>query len=179
MPFATGSVWQVVIGSPAVRSGCPINLSLEVLGDTWSLLIIRDLMFGDARHFRELMRSPEGISSNILADRLKKLVAQGLITSADDPTHKQKTIYSLTEMGIALVPMLVHLGHWGSRFLPATDELSIRIEVLERGGPRMWQQFMDELRVLHLGAVAGRRRTRGPSVHEQLEQAYATIAGTS
>jgi DNA-binding HxlR family transcriptional regulator len=145
-----------------------------VLGDTWSLLIIRDLVFGDARHFRELLRGPEGISSNVLADRLKKLVAQGLITAADDPAHKQKTIYSLTEMGIALVPTLVNLGQWGRRFLPATDELSARIEVLEGGGPRMWEQFMDELRVRHLGAVV-RRRPRGPSVHEQLEQAYAAV----
>jgi len=59
------------------RSGCPINLSLEVIGDSWSLVIIRDLVYGNARHFRELLRSEEGISSSILADRLKKLVAQG------------------------------------------------------------------------------------------------------
>ena len=131
-------------------------------------------MFGDARHFRELLRSEEAISSSILSDRLKRLVAQGLITAADDPTHKQKTIYSLTEMGIALVPTLVNLGQWGRRFLPATDELSVRIEVLERGGPRMWEQFMGELRVRHLGTPT-RRRPPGPSVHEQLERAYAAV----
>ncbi len=63
------------------RSGCPINLTLEVVGDTWSLLIIRDMMFGNRRHFRELlMRSEEGISSNILADRLKTLLDHGIIT---------------------------------------------------------------------------------------------------
>ena len=82
----------------AQRSGCPINLTLEVLGDKWSLLIIRDIMFGNRRHFRELLtRSEEGISSNILADRLKTLLEQGIITRDDDPTHKQKGIYSLTE----------------------------------------------------------------------------------
>src|SRR3954467_8589322 len=83
------------------RSGCPINLTLEVVGDKWSLLIIRDMMFGNRRHFRELLtRSEEGISSNILADRLKTLLDQGVITRDDDPTHKQKGIYSLTEQGI-------------------------------------------------------------------------------
>jgi DNA-binding HxlR family transcriptional regulator len=155
------------------RSRCPINLSLEAIGDTWSLLIIRDLMFGHARHFRELLRSEEGISTNILTDRLRKLVAHGLISAADDPSHKQKTVYSLTEMGIALVPVLVRLGAWGRRFLPASDELSIRIEVLERGGPPMWDEFMNELRRIHLGQEAGPRRS--PSVHEQLQAAYDAL----
>jgi DNA-binding HxlR family transcriptional regulator len=71
------------------RSGCPINLSLEVFGDRWSLLILRDMVFGGKRHFRELLRSEEGIASNILADRLKRLTDQGMVTRADDPTHKQ------------------------------------------------------------------------------------------
>ncbi|MGH6681116.1 MAG: winged helix-turn-helix transcriptional regulator, partial [Bradyrhizobium sp.] len=80
------------------RSGCPINLSLEVFGDRWSLIILRDMMFGGRRHFRELLiQSEEGISSNILADRLKMLLDEGMITKTDDPTHKQKAIYSLTE----------------------------------------------------------------------------------
>ena len=90
----------------AQRSGCPINLTLEVFGDKWSLLVIRDMMFGDRRHFRELLsKSEEGIASNILADRLKKLVEMGMITRADDPTHKQKGVYSLTEKAIQLVPV--------------------------------------------------------------------------
>jgi DNA-binding HxlR family transcriptional regulator len=89
------------------RSGCPINLTLEVVGDKWSLLVIRDMIFGNRRHFRELLtRSEEGIASNILADRLKRLVEQGIISKADDPTHKQKGVYSLTEKGIALLPVL-------------------------------------------------------------------------
>ena len=82
------------------RSGCPINLTLEVVGDKWSLLVIRDMIFGNRRHFRELLtKSEEGIASNILADRLKRLVEQGIVSRADDPTHKQKGIYSLTEKG--------------------------------------------------------------------------------
>ena len=86
-------------------SGCPINLSLEVFGDRRSLIILRDIMFGRRRHYRELpTRSDEGISSNILADRLKMLLEQGMIAKVDDPSHKQKAIYSLIEKSIALVP---------------------------------------------------------------------------
>ena len=82
------------------RSGCPINLTLETLGDRWSLIVIRDIMFGNRRHFRELQAgSEEGIASNILADRLKRLVEAGLLGKAEDPSHKQKSIYSLTTIG--------------------------------------------------------------------------------
>src|SRR3954469_15473943 len=133
------------------RSGCPINLALEVLGDRWSLIVIRDVMFGNRRHFRELLtRSEEGIASNILAARLKLLLEQGLLTRSDDPTHKQKAIYSLTEKSIQLVPVFAQIGAWGRRFLPVSEELSIRAQLLEEGGPPLWDDFMDELRALHL-----------------------------
>ena len=81
----------------APRSGCPINLTLEALGDRWSLIVIRDLMFGNRRHFRELLtRSEERIASNILADRLTRLEKAGLVSRRDDPSHKQKVICRLT-----------------------------------------------------------------------------------
>ncbi len=134
------------------RSGCPINLTLEVLGDRWSLIVIRDIMFGNRRHFRELLtHSQEGIASNILAARLKRLVAEGLLTRRDDPAHRQKGIYSLTEKAIQLVPVLVQLGAWGRRHLPTSPELAIRQQLMEEGGPAMWEGFADELRHLHLG----------------------------
>ena len=138
------------------RSACPINLSLEVFGDRWSLLILRDMMFEGKRHFRELLGSEEGISSNILADRLRKLVEEGMLTKSDDPTHKQKAIYSLTEKSIDLVPVLAQLGAWGSRHLPVSEELSVRARVLEEeeGGPQMWERFMSELREEHLHTPA-------------------------
>jgi DNA-binding HxlR family transcriptional regulator len=155
------------------RSGCPINLSLEIFGDRWSLIILRDMMFGGRRHFRELLtHSKEGISSNILADRLKMLLDQGMLTRADDPTHKQKAIYSLTEKAIALVPVFAHLGAWGRRYTPATEELSIRAQLLEEGGPAMWDQFMAELADAHLGRP---HRRNGPSVAETLQAAYEAV----
>ncbi|HVJ42060.1 MAG TPA: helix-turn-helix domain-containing protein [Dongiaceae bacterium] len=157
----------------AHRSGCPINLTLEVFGDKWSLIIIRDMMFGNRRHFRELLsKSEEGIASNILADRLKRLVEQGMITRADDPSHKQKGIYSLTEKTIQLVPVFAQIGAWGRRHLPVSEELSIRAQVLEEGGPKMWNAFMDELRASHLGQ---KRAGKGPSVGQQLQAAYEAV----
>ena len=155
------------------RSGCPINLTLEILGDKWSLLILRDMMFGKYRHFRELQaNSMEGIASNILASRLKRLTELGLISAKQDPTHKQKVVYSLTEKSIQLVPMLAAIGAWGIRHTAVSEELSIRAELLEKGGPKLWEEFMGELRVLHLGA---KPQGKGPSVLERLTKAYEEV----
>lgn len=154
----------------AARSGCPINLTLEAIGDSWSLIVIRDIMFGDRRHFGVLLaQSDEGIASNILASRLQQLLKSGLIARKADPTHRQKLIYSLTETSIQLVPLLVQMGAWGRRHLPATPELSVRARLLEEGGPRLWAEFEDDLRELHLNK---RRTRRGPTVGERLERAY-------
>lgn len=150
------------------RSGCPINLTLEQLGDRWSLIVIRDVMFGNRRSYGELLeQSEEGIASNILANRLKHLTAAGLLTRQPDPNHRQKGIYSLTEAAIQLVPLLVHMAAWGCRHTHPSRELSVRAELLEKGGPALWNAFMDELRHLHLGA---RRPAR--SVFGELQAAY-------
>ena len=155
------------------RSGCPINLTLEMLGDRWSLIVIRDLMFGDRRRYRELLtRSEEGIASNVLADRLKRLVVAGLLTRADDPRHKQGAIYSLTEPAIQLVPLLATMGAWGRRHAPASPELSVRAALLEEGGPAMWDALMAELRARHLGAPMPTE-----SVSARLRAAYEQALG--
>jgi DNA-binding HxlR family transcriptional regulator len=150
------------------RSGCPINLAVEVLGDRWSLVVLRDIMFANRRTYGELHGpSLEGIATNILADRLKRLLDEGMITAAPDPRHKQRTIYSLTEKAIALVPVMVQLGAWGVRYLPAAPELAARSTALEQGGPQMWSDFMDELRHLHLGATPP-----GRSVLAEMQRAH-------
>lgn len=160
------------------RSGCPINLTLEALGDRWSLLVIRDIMFGNRRYFRELQsRSEEGIASNILADRLKRLTAAGLLSRADDPAHKQKAVYSLTEKAIQLVPLLVQMGAWGRRHMPANDALSVRAQLLEEGGPELWAEFMTELRIRHIGDDAEKLPRPLPS--ERLQAAYERACAAS
>jgi DNA-binding HxlR family transcriptional regulator len=151
------------------RSGCPINMAVEAFGDRWTLLVLRDVMFGSRRHFRELLAgSEEGIASNILADRLKRLVAAGLLTR-EDTRPGQRTAYSLTEAAIQLVPVLAELGTWGTRHRVTTPELRVRAELLASGGPPMWAQFMDELREIHLGQPPHHKAS--PTVMGQLERA--------
>ena len=156
------------------KSGCPINLTLEVLGDRWSLIIVRDIIFGGRRHFRELLTaSEEGIASNVLADRLRRLTEQGVLQRGADASHKQKALYALTEAGVQLLPILVQLGAWGRRHTAVTEELAIRAQVLEEGGPALWARFMDELRAEHLGT--GVMPAPGASVREELQAAYLAV----
>ncbi len=133
------------------RSGCPINAAVEAFGDRWTLLVLRDVMFGNRRNFRVLQaQSEEGIASNILSDRLKKLVDCGLLTR-DDAGPGRRATYSLTEPSIQLVPVLAQLGSWGLRHRPTTPQLRVRAELLEAGGPQMWTDVMNGLRETHLG----------------------------
>src|ERR1700749_3212161 len=94
------------------RSNCPVNLTMEIFGDKWSLLIVRDIMFAGKRHFRELLQSEEKIATNILTDRLAMLEREGVITKSPDPEHKQKYIYNLTVKGIDLLPLIAEIGAW-------------------------------------------------------------------
>ena len=96
------------------RSGCPVSISLELLGDRWSLLIIRDLMIRGFRTFRDFEQSGEGISTNILADRLEKLGATGIITAEVEESDRRRVNYRLTEKGIDLAPVLLELVIWGA-----------------------------------------------------------------
>ncbi len=133
------------------RSGCPINLGLEVFGDKWTLLIIRDMMFAGKRHFREFLASDEAISSNILSDRLAMLVEAGIVTRAGDPSHKLKAIYSLTAKGIDLLPIIAQISRWSRNYMPVDPVLAATGEARDRGGPGAIEAQMAELRRVHLG----------------------------
>jgi len=97
------------------RSTCPVSVSLEVFGDRWSLLIVRDLMVRGFRTFKEFQESGEGIATNILADRLRKLEAAGIINAEADSADRRRISYRLTEKGINLAPVLLELLVWGAR----------------------------------------------------------------
>lgn len=97
------------------RSDCPVSISLEILGDRWSLLIIRDLMVRGYRTFKEFQGSGEGIATNILSDRLRKLQAAGIIAAGVEKMDGRKVNYRLTEKGIDLAPVLLELLIWGAR----------------------------------------------------------------
>jgi DNA-binding HxlR family transcriptional regulator len=100
---------------PVRRSGCPVSISLETLGDRWSLLIIRDLMVRGYTTFKQLEQSDERIATNILSDRLRRLQKNGLITAERDAKDRRRTSYRLTEKGINLAPVLLELLIWGAQ----------------------------------------------------------------
>ncbi|WP_051760791.1 winged helix-turn-helix transcriptional regulator [Herbidospora cretacea] len=144
------------------RSGCPINAAVEVLGDRWSLLVLRDVVFGDRRHFRALLTgSAEGIASNILADRLVRLVEAGLLTRGA-AARGQRARYSLTEAGIRTLPIICALGDWGLDWRPGGDEAAARQRFIRDQGPAFVEELMDDLRVRHLGAAPAAHDGPGP-----------------
>lgn len=103
------------------KTHCPINFGLETFGDRWSLLVIRDLMFKGKRYYSDFLRSDEKISTNILADRLEKLEARELITKEVDANNRSKVIYSLTQKGLDLMPMLLEMIAWSAKYDPCTE----------------------------------------------------------
>ena len=112
---------------PKRRSECPLNASVEMLGDRWSLLIIRDMMLRGFRTYKDFMECYEGIATNILADRLRKLVAYGIITSEPDPSDGRKVIYSLTAKGIDLAPVLTEMVLWAAAHEDTGNQALVRL----------------------------------------------------
>jgi DNA-binding HxlR family transcriptional regulator len=152
------------------RSGCPINAAVEVLGDRWSLLVLRDVIFEDRRYFRALLTgSIEGIASNILADRLKRLIDAGILTRGT-AARGQRARFSLTEAGIRTLPIIHALGNWGLDWSTGSAELRNRQQFMRDEGPGFIAELMDELRVRHLGASP--RPHDGPG-------AFARLSGMS
>jgi DNA-binding HxlR family transcriptional regulator len=112
--------------SPKRRSGCPLNASVETLGDRWSLLIVRDMMLRGFRTYKEFLESFEGIATNILADRLRKLQAYGIITTERDPSDGRRLFYLLTEKGIDLAPVLTEMVLWAARHEETENQALVR-----------------------------------------------------
>jgi DNA-binding HxlR family transcriptional regulator len=103
------------------RSHCPISLALEAIGDRWSLLILRDLIARGKTRYQEFLGSEEGISTNILADRLVRLEQRGLITKSDDPADKRQFRYSPTGKALDLLPIVYEMGRWSAKHDPRVD----------------------------------------------------------
>ncbi|HEV2357028.1 MAG TPA: helix-turn-helix domain-containing protein [bacterium] len=103
------------------RSHCPISLALEAIGDRWSLLILRDVIVRGKTRYQEFLNSEEGISTNILADRLVRLEQQSLLTKSDDPDDKRQFRYSPTQKALDLLPIIFEMGRWSAKYDPGTD----------------------------------------------------------
>jgi DNA-binding HxlR family transcriptional regulator len=144
------SVSDVLAKLISKRSGCPVSIALEVFGDSWSLLIVRDLMVRGCRTFKEFHQAGEGISTNILADRLHKLEVAGIIVSEPVEADGRRMHYRLTEKGIDLAPALLELLIWGSRH-----------EKTE--APRAVVETMEKNREAVLAEVRRRWRERNPT----------------
>jgi DNA-binding HxlR family transcriptional regulator len=133
--------------SPACRSSCPISFALDLLGDKWTLVVLRDLIFARKRYFQELLDSPEKIASNILAARLKQLEATGLITRKPDPEQGRRVIYAPTSKALDLLPVLLELMRWGMTHNPKTAAPPEIVRRLKQDRDR----FIAELRARHEG----------------------------
>ncbi|SPM37175.1 DNA-binding transcriptional regulator, HxlR family, partial [Mycobacterium rhizamassiliense] len=117
--------------------------------------VLRDIMFADRRYFRVLLQnSEEKIASNTLAARLRSLIDGGLLSTAEDATHKQKVVYSLTDAAIELLPTMISIGNWGNKHLPASPITGPFFPYVYEQGPRVWQELADDLRHRHLGGPA-------------------------
>jgi DNA-binding HxlR family transcriptional regulator len=113
--------------SPDRRSGCPLNASVEMLGDRWSLLIIRDMMVRGYRTFKEFLSSDEHIATNILADRLRRLEGYGIITTQPDPSDGRKLFYLLTAKGMDLAPILAEMVLWAAAHEDTGNQALVRL----------------------------------------------------
>jgi DNA-binding HxlR family transcriptional regulator len=127
------------------RSGCPITNTLEVIGDRWSLLIIRDLMIWNHHEFSQLRDSGEGIATNILTDRLKTLAAEGIIDSIKHPTNGTKKLYYLTKKGKALLPMMREMIMWGDEFCEGSQAPAAKMKPVRENGDKFMAGVLTEL----------------------------------
>lgn len=119
------------------RSNCPINFSLEIVGDAWSLLVMRDIIYFGRKTYNEFLASDEGIARTILADRLAQLQAKGLLVKKHHPSDRRKEIYEVTEAGLELIPLLLDMAEWGAKRVPHQEDL-----------PHAWLQAVREQRHL-------------------------------
>ena len=100
-----------------LRSNCPVNFGLETFGDKWSLLIVRDIVFWGKKTYGDFLNSDEGIASNILASRLAQLEENGIVRREKNPSDKRKDLFSLTEKGMELIPLLVEIVAWSGKLI--------------------------------------------------------------
>ncbi|MFO7322666.1 MAG: helix-turn-helix domain-containing protein [Chloroflexota bacterium] len=128
------------------RSNCPINFGLEAFGDTWSLLIIRDIVYFGKKTYGDFLRSDERIATNILANRLAQLERHGILVKTPHPIDRRKEVYTLTEKGIDLIPILVEMANWGAKYDPDTGAPQEWIALVNSDKENMIRLIQDTVR---------------------------------
>ena len=127
------------------RSDCPISSSLDIFGDRWSLLIVRDLMLHKTRTYGDFARSEEKIATNILANRLQVLEDNGILIKSPYPDNKVKVLYQLSQKGIDLVPVLIEIALWGEKYVSNTEESLPFLKEVKKSKTKFLKNIMDKL----------------------------------
>jgi DNA-binding HxlR family transcriptional regulator len=120
------------MASSRKRSDCPVSCSLDIWGDRWSLLIVRDLMFSKQCTYGDFLKSDEKIATNILATRLQTLEENGIITKLDHPDSKAKVLYQLTEKGIDLLPVMIEINLWAEKHFTIPAERKAMLKEVKK-----------------------------------------------
>lgn len=133
------------MSSSKKRSNCPISSSLDVWGDKWSLLIVRDLMFKKQSTYGEFLKSDEKIATNILASRLLMLEENGIISKQDHPDSKAKVLYKLTEKGINLLPLLIEINLWAEKYCEIPESQKMILNAVKNDKAGFIEEKIEEL----------------------------------
>ncbi len=133
-----------------MRSHCPINYALEHFGDKWSLLIIRDLMFKEKRHYNEFFESGEKVSTSVLGDRLKQLENAGIISKGKDTVKKSRIKYSLTQKGIDMLPFMIDMIVWSGKYDEDTEAGKVFLAQAKEGREHLLNSIREKLIKEHL-----------------------------
>lgn len=129
----------------APRSPCVISNVLDIVGDRWTLLIVRDLIFHGKHEYKEFLASPEAIATNILSDRLKRLVKAGMVNELSYPSNRSRKLYYLTAKGKALMPILIEMISWGDVYLPELKEMKPLFDRVRKDRKAFAAQIMQSL----------------------------------
>ncbi len=127
------------------RSPCVIGNCLDIIGDRWTLLVVRDLMFFGKHEYKEFLASPESIATNILADRLKRLLCAGIINEQLHPENKSRKLYYLTSQGKSLLPMLIEMIKWGEKYLPEVEMMKPLFKKVKTNPDLFNRNILDKL----------------------------------
>ena len=130
------------------RSECPLSCALDIFGDKWSLLIIRDLMFDNKCTYNDFLKSQEGIATNILASRLKELEENGIIEKSAHPDSKAKNLYRLTSKGIDLLPILIEVYIWSDKYFTIPADVKEVIQEAKKDKEKFENQIRSKLSTL-------------------------------
>ena len=131
------------------RSECPVSNSLDIWGDKWSLLIIRDLMFAKECTYGDFLKAPEGIATNILASRLQALEENELIEKLDHPESKAKVLYRLTKKGIDLLPIMIEINLWAEKYFPIPADRKAMLKEVKKDKTAFIKSMTKELERSH------------------------------